>query len=255
VSSKSRLLLRPEQRASRREETHAERPDACEEVRLCLLDGFELVSDPERKELPPGAQRVVTFIALHDRPLLRGYVAGSLWLDSTEERAAANLRSALWRIHRIEPRLIDASGHTLRLGSAVSVDLREMEATAHALLRGDADVEPEATRLASDLLPDWYDDWVIFERERFRQLRLRALEAFCDRLTRAGRLAEALEVGLLCVAGEPLRESAHRAVMRVYLADGNPGDAIHQYQLCERLFGEQLGIRPSAQMQELLPQS
>jgi DNA-binding SARP family transcriptional activator len=231
------------------------RLDACGEVRLCLLDGFELVGDSGRAELPPGAQRVVTFIALHDRALLRGYVAGALWLDSTEERAAANLRSALWRIHRIEPRLIDASGRALRLGGEVSVDLREMESVAHALLRDEGPIEADATRLASDLLPDSYDDWVIFERERFRQLRLRALEALCDRLTRAGRLAEALEVGLLCVAGEPLRESAHRAVMRVYLADGNPGDAIRQYQLCERLFAEQLGIGPSDQMRELLPQS
>jgi DNA-binding SARP family transcriptional activator len=253
VATKSRSLLRPERGASRRGGTGAESP--CGEVRLYLLDGFELVSNTGRKVLPPGAQRVVTFVALHDRPLLRSYVAGSLWLDSTEERAAANLRSMLWRIQRFEPRLIDASGHTLRLGGEVSVDLREMEAAAHALLRDDTEFEPETTRLASDLLPDWYDDWVIFERERFRQLRLRALEALCDRLAHAGRFTEALEVGLLCVAGEPLRESAHRAVMRVYLADGNPGDAIRQYQLCERLFAEQLGIRPSAQMQELLPQS
>jgi DNA-binding SARP family transcriptional activator len=233
----------------------AENLGAREKVRLCLLDGFELAGNSARGELPPGAQRVVAFVALHDRPVLRGYVAGSLWLDSTEARAAASLRSALWRIHRIEPRLIDASGHALRLGDQVSVDLREMEAAAHALLRDDAVVEADTSRLASDLLPDSYDDWVIFERERFRQLRLRALEALCDRLTRGGRLAEALEVGLLCIAGEPLRESAHRAVMRVYLADGNPGDAIRQYQVCERLFAEQLGIHPSAQMQELLPES
>jgi len=251
LSPESRSLLRPERRASRRDAQPAANPDALE-VRLGLLNGFEVVSDAGDAQFPLGAQRVVAFIALHDRPLLRGYVAGSLWLDSTEERAAANLRSALWRIHRIEPRLIDASGATLRLGSVVSVDLRQMEAAAHALLRSDCDVESEVSRLAYDLLPDWYDDWVLFERERFRQLRLRALETLCDRLTQARRLAEALEVGLLSVAGEPLRESAHRAVMRVYLADGNPGEAIRQYRLCERLFREQLGIRPSAQMQDIL---
>ena len=38
-----------------------------------------------------------------------------------------------------------------------------------------------------ELLPDWYDDWVLLERERFRQLRLHALDALCDDLTRAGR--------------------------------------------------------------------
>ena len=254
MSPESRSLLRPERRASHHDAASAQGVLA-REVRLRLLNGFDLLSDAGRTELPLGAQRVVAFVALHDRPLLRGYVAGSLWLDSTEERAAANLRSALWRIHRIEPRLIDASGRSLRLCSDVSVDLRVMEATAHALLRGDSDVEPDILRLAADLLPDWYEDWVIFERERFRQLRIRALEMLCDRLTQAGRLAEALEVGLLAVAGEPLRDSAHRALMRVHLADGNPGEAIRQYRLCERLFDEQLGIRPSALMENLLPPS
>lgn len=254
MTTESRSLLRLERRPSRRDGTRL--PSAGPlEIQLCLLDGFELVSGPDRTQLPLGAQRVVAFIALHDRPLLRGYVSGSLWLDSTEERAAANLRSAIWRIHRIEPRLIDASGGSLRLGSDVSVDLRQTEVTAHALLRGDPDVELEGSRLASDLLPDWYEDWVLFERERFRQLRLRALETLCERLTDAGRLGEALEIGLLCVAGEPLRESAHRAVMRVYLADGNQAEAIRQYRLCERLFDEQLGICPSAQIHELLPRS
>lgn len=254
MTPESRSLLRQERRTSRRDGTRVSSAGPLE-IQLCLLDGFALVNGADRAQLPLGAQRVVTFIALHDRPLLRAYVAGSLWLESTEERAAANLRSALWRVHRIEPRLIDASGSSLRLGRDVSVDLRQTEATARALLRGDPDVEPDVARLARDLLPDWYDDWVIFERERFRQLRLRALEAVCERLTLAERLAEALEIGLLCIAGEPLRESAHRAVMRVHLADGNHAEAVRQYRLCERLFSEQLGISPSTRLRELLPRS
>ncbi|MGZ4315805.1 MAG: AfsR/SARP family transcriptional regulator [Gaiellaceae bacterium] len=246
--SESRSLLRPA-RPSRRDAARAAA------VRLYLLNGFELVADGVVASLPPGAQRVVAFVALHDRPLLRAYVAGSLWLDSPEDRAAANLRSALWRIQRVEPRLIAASDRQLRLDDEVVVDLRETEILARAVLRGEAPADEsgdDLSRLAADLLPDWYDDWAFFERERFRQLRLRALEALCDQLARAGRVAEALEAGLLSVAGEPLRESAHRALMRVHLADGNPGEAIRQYRLCERLLRDQLGIEPSARMQEVL---
>ena len=33
-----------------------------------------------------------------------------------------------------------------------------------------------------DLLPGWYDDWVIFERERIRQWLLHALEGLSRRL-------------------------------------------------------------------------
>jgi DNA-binding SARP family transcriptional activator len=59
-------------------------------VQLCLLDAFELVSDGVLVRLPLSAQRVVAFVALQERPLLRTYVAGSLWLDSPDDRAGAN---------------------------------------------------------------------------------------------------------------------------------------------------------------------
>ena len=52
--------------------------------------------------------------------------------------------------------------------------------------------------LKGEILPDWYDDWLLLERERIRQLRLHALEAIrCTRLTAAGRFGEAIEAALL----------------------------------------------------------
>jgi DNA-binding SARP family transcriptional activator len=106
--------------------------------------------------------------------------------------------------------------------------------------------------LGADVLPDWYDDWVLLERERFRQLRIRALDRLCESLAGRRRSAEALEVGLAAVAIEPLRESAHRALVRIHLSDGNACEALRQYGLCRRLLGEQLGIEPSDQMEELV---
>jgi DNA-binding SARP family transcriptional activator len=223
-------------------------------VRLELLGAFNLVCGEEPVALPMSAQRVLAFVALHDRPLHRPFVAGSLWLDSPEERAFASLRSALWRLHRHGDDLVEPAGQRLALGSDVEVDLRESEALARrALDRADpAALELASSALASDLLPDWYEDWVLIERERYRQLRLRALDALCDRLTAAGRFGEALDAGLAAVAGEPLRESAHRAVVRVHLAEGNAGEAVRQFRLCRRLLNEQLGIEPSERMRELV---
>jgi len=222
-------------------------------VRLGLLGAFELVSDGVPVRLPLSAQRVVAFVALHERPLPRAHVAWSLWLDSPDDRAGANLRSALWRIQRVEPRLIEVSDRQLQLRDEVQVDLREAEAFARRELHGDTGgAGVEISALAGDLLPDWYEDWVLFERERFRQVRLRALDALCDRLTRAGRLNEAMEAALLSVAGDPLRESAQRALVRVHLSEGNAGEAVRTYRLYQRLLHEQLGIQPSERMQELV---
>jgi DNA-binding SARP family transcriptional activator len=221
-----------------------------------LLNGFELVRDGARIPLPVGAQRLVAFLALHRRPALRPYVAGSLWPETCEERAHANLRSTLWRLHRRDRELVDARGSRLQVGTGVRVDLLEAELLAREVLDGiplaRIGSPKDVDALALDLLPDWYEDWALIERERFRQLRLRALDALCERLTSAGRVAEALELGLSALAGEPLRESAHRAVVRIHLAEGNVGEAVRQYELCRGLLGEKLGVAPSEQMERLL---
>jgi DNA-binding SARP family transcriptional activator len=244
--SRTSSPLRPSASVSRRDD------GAANEVVLHLLAGFGVEVAGEDVPLPGSAQRLVAFVALHERPVLRPYAAGALWLDWPEARAAGNLRSALWRIQRHAPDLVSADGHMLRLGRCVRVDLREAETLARAELAGSS---PRATpdALALDLLPDWYDDdWVLLERERFRQLRLRALESRCTRLTAAGRLDEALEAGLLALAGEPLRESAHRALVRLHLVEGNTAEALRQFRLCRRLLLEQLGVEPSPRMLELV---
>ena len=223
-------------------------------TRLTLLGAFGLACDEEPVALPMSAQRVLAFVALHERPLQRPYVAGSLWLDSPEERAYASLRSALWRLHRHGRELVETKGQQLALGHGVEVDLRESETLARRTLdEADAGaLDAETAVFGADLLPDWYEDWVLIERERYRQLRLRALDVLCERLTDANRLSEALDAGLAAVAGEPLRESAHRAIVRVHLAEGNVGEAVRQYRLCRRLLNQQLGIEPSERMQQLV---
>lgn len=199
------------------------------------------------------AQRVLVFVALHEHALQRQYVACSLWLDYPEDRAHANLRSALWRIHRTGLRLVRADAASIWLDDTVLVDLREAEALARRVIDpGTALDDLDGDLLHGDLLPDWYDDWLVFPRERYRQLRLHALESLCERLTQAGRLDAALQAGLGAVASEPLRETAHRAVIRAHLAEGNTVEAIRQFELCERLLREQLGVRPSERMVRLM---
>ena len=69
---------------------------------------------------------------------------------------------------------------------------------------------------------------------------------------RAGKVARALEAALSAVRAEPLRESAHRVLIRVHLAEGNRGEAIRQYELCRRLLRERLGVEPTEQLERLL---
>lgn len=239
------------------EGTGASQTASAGRVSLSLLNAFELRRDGLLVHLPLSAQRLLAFVALHEHPLLRIFVAGTLWIDASDDRAGASLRSSLWRLNRAGHPVVEATSTHLRLAPDVDVDLRRALGVAHRLLDGSADaadLEVAEGTLGGELLPDWYDEWLLFERERFRQLSLHALEALAERRVRDGELPQALEAALSAVRGEPLRESAHRVLIRVHLAEGNRGEALRQYEVCRRLLRKRLGIEPSPLLDELLEQ-
>src|SRR5690242_6868737 len=75
-------------------------PTDPERVRLSLIQGFRLSQEGRSVVLPLGAQRLIAFLALQNRAVLRVVVAGNLWLDKPERVACASLRSALWQLRR-----------------------------------------------------------------------------------------------------------------------------------------------------------
>lgn len=227
-------------------------------VTLTLLRGFILRNGWNPVPLMCSAQRLVALLALMELSPSRAYVAGTLWPETTEARANANLRSSLWRVHRACEGLVDASAQHLRLAPGVVVDLQGAVSDAYRMLDssdGCKDVLNMKTLslLSADLLPDWYaDDWVVVHRERYHHLRLHALEAMCARLTSAQRYGEAVEAGLAAVRAEPLRESAHETLIRAHLAEGNRSEANRQYQSCRRMLRNELGLEPSPGLKSLL---
>ncbi|WP_407284937.1 BTAD domain-containing putative transcriptional regulator [Streptomyces sp. BP-8] len=106
-----------------------------------------------------------------------------------------------------------------------------------------------------DLLPDWDDDWVVLEREWLRQLRLHALDTLSERLARQGLPALALEAALASIRIEPLRESAHRAVVSAHLAEGNLHEALRHCHAFRHLLRAALGIEPSVRFARMIPQT
>ena len=228
-------------------------------VTLSLLGSFELTSAGGSVSLPVPAQRLLAFVALRDRPVLRTYAAEMLWRDSTEQRACGSLRSALWRLRRPGFELLEATSGRLRLEPRVVVDVRVLVGWARRVLRAPHEVGREPVGVSDlgdtifgELLPDWYDDWVADERERLRELRVRALERVCERLTVLRSFDPAVEAGLAAVHAEPLRESAHRCLIGVYLAEGNKAEALREYCAYRDLLHDKLALEPSARMEELI---
>jgi DNA-binding SARP family transcriptional activator len=222
---------------------------------LSLLRGFELRLGNRPCELPPAAERLLAFLALHGGSPHRSFVAGALWPETSDGRAAASLRSSLWRIRQAAPALVEASTDRIRLGPTVEVDVEDLKTTIRKVLEGAARLRlPDVAKLLAggELLPGWWEEWVIGERERLRQLRLHALEYLCQRLIEERRFILAEEAGWAAVTEEPLRESAHRILIRAYLAQGNAGEAVRQYRRYRQFLEDELGLEPSPEMEGLV---
>lgn len=185
-----------------------------------LLRGFELRVADRPVPLTPASERLVAFLAMQARSVRRSFVSGSLWPDATAERANANLRSALWRVPTVDRRpLVEASSTHLGLRPGVDIDFPDAMHLATAMVQTEAvDLVPELDRsldlLEGDLLPDWCEDWVVFERERYRQLRLHAMDQVCTCLIRRCRYGEAMRIAMGAIAADPLRESGFRFAVR-----------------------------------------
>jgi DNA-binding SARP family transcriptional activator len=140
-------------------------------TRVNLLRGFHLYRNRARVDLPPRAQRLIAFVALKAGVLQRCYVSGTLWMDYNQDAANANLRTARWRLRQLSHPLIVTSPTQVSLSPDVLVDVREAMAVADRVATSGSNWHEDdlnSIAPAGELLPDWYDDWIVFERERFR---------------------------------------------------------------------------------------
>jgi DNA-binding SARP family transcriptional activator len=222
---------------------------------LSLLGAWRLCAGGAAVDIGSNGQRLLALLAVHGA-CDRSYLAGVLWPNCSEQHAHGNLRATLSRLHRrnVEHAIQVDNKRVLSLADQVRVDVRDLIATASGVLDGSYPSPGRWTLrelCASDLLVGWYDDWVLRERDRIRQLRLHALEELSDQLLTTGNATAAAEAALEAVAVEPLRESAHRAVIRALLVQGNRGEALRQFGKLQRLLLDELGIQPSALVAEL----
>ena len=223
--------------------------------RLSLLGAWRL-TDPDRTvDMGSNGQRLYALLALRGR-CDRPYLSGMLWPDCSDAHALGNLRATLSRLHRRgRTGPLESCNGVLALRPDVHVDVHELVTTATAVLDERPLPAGRSTlrRLTGDdLLVGWYDDWVLLERERLRQLRLHALETLSDRLLRAGLTSAAAEAALEAVTLEPLRESAHGALIRAHLAEGNRVEAVRQLGQLRQLLRQELGAEPSGLVTDLL---
>ena len=195
-------------------------------------------------------QRLLARIALSDGVEDRAVLAGVLWPEHPRARAQANLRGAVWRL----PASLRRNGSTSGSACSRSIRLERRPARGRAVAPPTcapgqhcaADILPAAAPFRHDLLPDWDESWLLVHRERYRQLRLHALERTspASSWTRAGRSTPRTA---RCSRSppRPLRESGQRLLVCGHLAAGNRAAARASYERFRRMLADELGVQPS----------
>ena len=199
-------------------------------------------------------QRLITLVAVRQRPMPRSVVAGTLWPESSEAHAGASLRTELWKLARAGAPVQLAADGRLTLGPDVTSDYRDAIHLARGVLDGERcpTMAEVADLLLDDLLPDRTEEWLEAERIRFHQLRLHALEALVDRYVHHGRYAAAVEIGLAAVEADPYRESSRRVLISAYLGEGNVRDAVNEYRAFQTLLADELSAEPTTALRSLI---
>ena len=212
--------------------------------RLRLLGQWQLTATPElpASGVTRDARRLLAFLALRGA-MPRAEVRRRLWPESRDTASASRLRNSLWRLAKARTVLLDEHRDALDLHSDVSVDVDHLFTVAASIDQGLGDIAPRL--FESDLLPGWDEDWLVVDRERIRQARLHALERLSERHLRAQQYALALDAALAALHADPLRESAHRAVIGVHLGEANYVEAIQQFERCRSVLADELGVGPS----------
>jgi DNA-binding SARP family transcriptional activator/predicted ATPase len=229
---------------------------------LALLGGFRGRLDaPTSLALPTRkTQALLAFLSVPPgRPHPREKLASLFWGGMREPQAKRCLRQSLFTLRKAlagaPPALLIDSGTVALDPSLVEVDVAEFE---RRIAEGTPDALEQAIDLyRGDLLEGMalreapFEEWLLTERERLRELALEALAKLLRHQRSAGAPDAALQTGLRLLALDPLQEPVHRAVMRLYAQLGRRPSALRQYQACVGILQRELGVEPETATKEV----
>lgn len=236
------------------------------ELRISLFGGFEArLASGSRLSLPTRkAQALLAYLGVRpDRGHSREKLAALLWGEKRDDQARGGLRHALVDLRRaladIGDRCLRVEGQTLALVSgAIEVDVVTFE-------RLIAERTPQALEHAADLYSGdllmgfsvkepLFEEWLVAERERLREMALEALARLLAHQTKAAATERAIQTAVRLLTLDPLQEVVHRALMSLYARQGRRGAALKQYQLCITALRQELGTEPEEQTRKLYHQ-
>ena len=224
------------------------------------IDGRELTELSSAK-----AQELFCYLLLNrERPHHREILASVLWENVSTGQSKQYLRRALWQLQSTlseldlspDGQLIQANNEWIQVNSQARVWVDAIEFLRGCLsnqgtpgqdLGNEAAVQlRNAIQLyKGNLLDGWYQEWCLFERERFRQIYLATLDKLMLNCEVSGEYEAGITYGMRILRFDQAREHTHRRLMRLFCLSGNRTDALRQYEKCSFVLERELGIKPS----------
>jgi DNA-binding SARP family transcriptional activator len=208
-------------------------------------------------------QELLSYLLIHrDRPHSREALAALLWGDTSTEKSKKYLRQALWHLQAAldsadsdgaDVLLVQHDWLKLNPQSDLWSDVAEFErafAGAEGIAGAGLDSQSaEALKNAivlyhGDLLAGWYQDWILFERERFQNMYLLMLDKLICYSEYHHQYEVAQGYGATILRYDPARELTHRRLMHLYYLAGDRTAALRQYERCVSALKEELGVKP-----------
>jgi DNA-binding SARP family transcriptional activator len=230
---------------------------------LTLLGGFQarLTPGPPVKVPTRKAQGLLAYLALPGgRAHPRDKLAALLWGDMRPEQARNNLRQTLFNLRKavlvMAPESLHRDGASVALDpAAVDIDVATFEGL---VTRGTPEALTQAAAVyQGDLLEGLavheapFEEWLMAERERLRELAVETLAKLLAQQRAAGATEAALRTALRLVALDPFLEAVHRTLMRLYVQLGRRAAAVHQYRFCVNMLRRELDIEPEEETRQL----
>jgi DNA-binding SARP family transcriptional activator len=232
-------------------------------LKLTVLGGFEArlasggtVNLPTKK-----AQALLAYLGVRPgQPHRRDKLAALLWGERSDEHARDGLRHALVALRKALP--AGKSSSLLVEAQTLALDPALVEADAATFERRVGEGTPESLEQAAELYrgdlllgfsvhEPLFEDWLVAERERLRELALEGMAKLLARQRAVGAIEAAIQTGLKLIALDPLHEPVHRMMMRLYAQAGRRAAALRQYQACVSVLQRELGLEPDAHSKQL----
>jgi DNA-binding SARP family transcriptional activator len=244
-----------------------------EQIEIRLFKKFSLCqskADLDLSQSQKALELLGYLLLFRDQPHHRENLSEKLWGNLKIENRKAYLRKALWQLHAflettfgsnaVLQVIVDSEWLQMNLADSW-LDVVEFEAAYSRVvsMRG-SNLSPEDyTQLRTvvydvyrgDLLEGWYQEWCIFERERYKEMLyqiINKLMAFCES---NDDFKDGIEHGIALLRREPAHERTHRRLMRLYYLSGDRYAALRQFQECSRVLKKGFGVEPGIRTQQL----